>query len=266
MSIFDVYLKTRDKVSAPPKPAVSLENKAQAEKLKQTGNSQMSHKEYAEAIQSYTEAISFDPTFAVYYSNRAAAYSSQGNHQKAVEDAEKAIEVDPKFIKAFSRLGHAHYSLGDFEAASAAFRRGLELDPNNANLKTGLEQAEARITDDAPTIEAVSNTDRSAPSTGGMPDLGGLASMLGGMGRGAGGMPDLASLMSNPALMQMAQNMMANGGMERLMQNPAVANMMNRVQSGGGMPPSMDELMSDPTLRDLANSLRPGTAAGDDSV
>ena len=56
-----------------------------------------------------------------------------------------------------------------------------------------------------------------------MPDLSGMASMLGGMGRGAGGMPDISSMMNNPAIMQMAQNMMANGGMERLMQNPALA-------------------------------------------
>jgi hypothetical protein len=57
-----------------------------------------------------------------------------------------------------------------------------------------------------------------------------MADMLRNMGMGGeaggGGMPDLASLMNNPAMMQMAQQMMANGGMERLMSNPAVANMV----------------------------------------
>ncbi|KAF8499441.1 hypothetical protein JB92DRAFT_2981404 [Gautieria morchelliformis] len=66
-------------------------------------------------------------------------------------------------------------------------------------------------------------------------------------------MPDISSMMNNPAIMQMAQGLMANGGMERLMQNPALAGMMNRMQSGGGMP-SMEELMSDPSLRELAGS------------
>ncbi|KAG2044331.1 hypothetical protein BDR03DRAFT_234598 [Suillus americanus] len=63
----------------------------------------------------------------------------------------------------------------------------------------------------------------------GAPGLGGMADMfrnMGGMG-GAGGMPDLASLMNNPMMMQMAQQMMANGGMERLMSNPNVANMVS---------------------------------------
>ena len=108
-SIFDVYVKTRDKMAAeaapPPKSEPPTMNKVQAEKLKQLGNSQMSRKEYVEAIQSYTEAISHDTTNAVYYSNRAAAHSSLGDHQKAIDDAEKAIETDPNFVKAFSRLG-----------------------------------------------------------------------------------------------------------------------------------------------------------------
>ena len=60
-----------------------------------------------DAIKSYTEAIKLDPTNAVYYSNRAAAYSSKNEHSSAVLDAEKAIEVDPSFVKAYHRLGCA---------------------------------------------------------------------------------------------------------------------------------------------------------------
>ncbi len=46
-------------------------------------------------------------------------------------------------------------------------------------------------------------------------------------GGGAGGGPDLASLMSNPMMRQMAEGLMKDGGLERLMQNPAVANMVS---------------------------------------
>lgn len=52
-----------------------------------------------------------------------------------------------------------------------------------------------------------------------------MADMLAGMGGGGGGgMPDLASMMSNPQMMAMAQQMMSNGGLANLMQNPAIAN------------------------------------------
>lgn len=65
----------------------------------------MSRKEYSKAIESYTEAITLDGSNAVYYSNRAAAYSSLQEHSKAIADSEKALEIDAKFVKAYSRLG-----------------------------------------------------------------------------------------------------------------------------------------------------------------
>ncbi|KAH9982709.1 hypothetical protein BGW80DRAFT_1264648 [Lactifluus volemus] len=231
-TIFDVFLKTKEKIGSTPQvppttapetpvPA-SAEDKAQAEKNKQAGNSLMNSKQYDKAIDAYTEAIKLDPSNPVYYSNRAAAHSSKGDHLSAVVDAEKAINVDSKFVRGYSRLGHAHYSIGDYEGAAAAYRRGLELDPTNAAMKTGLQNSESRI-----------------------------------VNMGGGGMPDLSGMMNNPAMMQMAQEMMANGGLERLASNPAVANMMNRLNSGGSLP-SMQELMADPTLRDLANQFGGG--------
>ena len=108
-SVFDLFLKTRDKVassSASPKPAgPTAEDKANAEKLKQKGNSLMSGKKYDEAIKSYSEAIELDATNPVYYSNRAAAHSSKGDHLSAIGDAEKAIEVHPPYVKSYHRLG-----------------------------------------------------------------------------------------------------------------------------------------------------------------
>ncbi|TFY71125.1 hypothetical protein EVG20_g1880 [Dentipellis fragilis] len=243
-TIFDVFLKTKDKLGsgsglhpspAPPTPASppkrpSAEEKAKADKFKQEGNAQMSAKQYDKAIEAYTQAIEIDALNPVYYSNRAAAYSSKGDHLSAIDDAERAIEVDPSFVKAYHRLGHAQYSISDYKAAAAAFRRGLELDPTNSGLKSGLQNAEARI--DAEPSES-SPVPRSPPAAGGAPGAGGLADMmrnLGGLGGpggpGGGGMPDIASLMNNPQMMQMAQQMMANGGLEGLMNNPAVANMV----------------------------------------
>lgn len=115
-TVFDVFLKTRDKLNsaststASPSPAApkapSPGDKAQAEKLKATGNTLMSAKKYDEAIASYSEAIALDGTNPVYYSNRAAAHSSKGDHLSAVGDAELAISVDPKFVKAYHRLGY----------------------------------------------------------------------------------------------------------------------------------------------------------------
>jgi small glutamine-rich tetratricopeptide repeat-containing protein alpha len=269
-SIFDVFIRTRDKVatsqpaapssSHPPDPSAG--DKSKAEKYKQEGNTYMSSKNYDAAIESYTQAVALDANNPVYYSNRAAAYSSKGDHLSAIGDAEQAITVDPKFIKAYHRLGHAQYSMEDFKAAATSFERGLRLDPNNAGLKSGLQNAKSRITmsDGASTSSTErSPTDRAAAASG--PGLAGMADMFRNMGGGGGGgMPDLANLMNNPQFMGMAQQLMANGGLDSLMQNPSVASMMDRLQSGNM--PSMEEVMADPTLRQLANQFGPSTGAG----
>jgi len=108
-SVFSLFLKTRDKVassSSSPKPAgPTVADKAKADKLKQRGNALMSGKDFTAAIEAYTQALELDPTNPVYYSNRAAAYSSKGDHLLAIGDAERAIEVDPSYVKAYHRLG-----------------------------------------------------------------------------------------------------------------------------------------------------------------
>lgn len=112
-SIFDVFIKTRDKVGAgqPATPTSthpqgpSAEEKSKAEKFKQDGNAQMSGKNYDAAIECYGKAVALDANNPVYYSNRAAAYSSKGDHLAAIGDAEQAISVDPDFVKAYHRLG-----------------------------------------------------------------------------------------------------------------------------------------------------------------
>lgn len=126
-SIFEVYLKTKDKIGSTAQPAASTApaastspsaaDKAAAEKHKQEGNAHMNGKQYDEAIDAYTKAIELDPSNPVYFSNRAAAHSSKSDHLSAVVDAEKAIELDPKFVRGYSRLG----------CRVASFRIGVSL-------------------------------------------------------------------------------------------------------------------------------------------
>lgn len=138
----------------------------------------------------------------------------------------------------------------DYKAAAAAYRKGIELDPSNENLKSGLKNSEERIfpeddeddeydEDDEeedeegppplmPEDQLASSSSTSQPArSDAMPNLPGLGDMFG----GGGGMPDLAGMMNNPMMMQMAQQLMANGGLERLMSNPAVANMVRSSSS-----------------------------------
>ncbi|BEJ16350.1 hypothetical protein CspHIS471_0509550 [Cutaneotrichosporon sp. HIS471] len=267
LSLLDVLAKTKSKATstgagaAPAAPAASgptEEDKTKADALKTKGNGLMSQKEYNQAIQQYTEAIKLNPN-PVYYSNRAAAHGALNQHDKAVEDAARAIDLDPKFAKGYSRLGHAQFSLGEFQKAIDAYEAGLKLDPANNNMKSSLATAKVRLGEQAPATERSASPSAHAAG-GGMPDLSSLASMLGGAGGGAGGaggMPDLSEMMRNPQMMAMAQQMMANGGLERLMSNPNIRQMAENMQSGGGMP-DFNQLASDPSLREMAQQFMGG--------
>ena len=82
----------------------------------------------------------------------------------------------------------------------------------NATMKSSLATARSRVPAEEADEESTAPLSRGA---GGAPGAGGFPGM------GAGGMPDLASLMSNPAIMNMANQMMQNGGMDQLLNNPA---------------------------------------------
>jgi small glutamine-rich tetratricopeptide repeat-containing protein alpha len=72
-------------------------------------------------------------------------------------------------------------------------------------LKESGEKEEGTQDDDSVQPGAGPGSAPRGGGAGGLPDLSALAGMLGGGagGAGGGGMPDLASLMQNPALMQM---------------------------------------------------------------
>lgn len=275
-SIFDIFLKTQAKMGGPaadaPGPSasaaapkqVSAEDIAQAEALKTEGNKAMSAKDYGAAISAYGKAIELNPTSPVYYSNRAAAFSQIGQHDEAINDAREASKIDPKFGKAYSRLGHALFSSGRFAEAVEAYQKGVEVDPTNEVLKKGLAASTEQVgrsgsPAQAPPRDAVSPPAAGAGGAGGFPDLSALAGMAGG---GGGGMPDLASMMNNPMVAQMAQQLMSNpDGLASLMNNPMLRQAAERFGSGGGMP-DMNALMSDPALRDMAKNFMGGPGGG----
>lgn len=125
---------------------------------------------------------------------------------------------------------YAHFALGQYQDARDGFEKGLTLDPSNQAMKTALENTKNLLGPDSPPIPpSQTPPTRSAGANASVPNLEEMMRNMGGggagAGSGAGGMPDLAGMMNNPMMRQMADSLMANGGMERLMQNPAIANM-----------------------------------------
>ncbi|XP_035987853.1 small glutamine-rich tetratricopeptide repeat-containing protein alpha isoform X2 [Fundulus heteroclitus] len=175
------------------------EEKAEAERLKTDGNDQMKVENFAAAVEFYSKAIALNPQNAVYYCNRAAAYSKLGNYAGAVQDCERAIRIDPNYSKAYGRMGLALTSLNKHTEAVGYYKKALELDPDNDTYKTNMKIAEEKM-------------ETSSPSAG----LGGI---------------DLAGLLSNPGFMNMASTLMNNPQVQQLM-----SGMMSGAYGGVGAP------------------------------
>ncbi|KAJ1679364.1 Hsp90 cochaperone, partial [Spiromyces aspiralis] len=116
-----------------------------ADELKALGNKAFASGQFEDAIKHFTQAIEKDPSNHVLYSNRSAAYASLKDWDKALEDGYKTVEINPTWAKGYGRKGTALLGLGRYEEAREVFNEGLKLDANNAQLKKGLQDAEAGI-------------------------------------------------------------------------------------------------------------------------
>ncbi|KAH0626000.1 hypothetical protein JD844_034399, partial [Phrynosoma platyrhinos] len=185
--IFDAAAAKEPQQNTPtPEPITpSEEEAAEAERLKSEGNEQMKAENFESAVAYYGKAIELNPSNAVYYCNRAAAYSKLGNYAGAVRDCERAINIDPKYSKAYGRMGLALSSLNKLSEAIIYYQKALELDPDNETYKSNLKVTEQKM--------------KEAPSPTG----------------GAGGF-DLAGLLNNPGFMSMASNLMSSPQVQQL--------------------------------------------------
>jgi len=169
-----------------------------ADQLKTHGNQKMANGYYQEAVTCYTKAIEMDDTSAIYYANRASAYTHLKQYSKAIVDCETALKLDAMYSKAYSRLGTALFYEGSYERAVENYARALELDPTNAAYEADLRAAQ----------EKVREVELSATATTGF-DFSSMANML-----------------NNPEFLAMAQN---------VMQQPQFADMIAKVSGNLGL-------------------------------
>nr|GEZ74195.1 small glutamine-rich tetratricopeptide repeat-containing protein [Tanacetum cinerariifolium]GEZ86300.1 small glutamine-rich tetratricopeptide repeat-containing protein [Tanacetum cinerariifolium] len=107
-----------------------------ADTFKLQGNKAVESKLYTEAIKLYTVAIALRGDNAIYYCNRAAAYTHSGQDAKAIIDCQKAIAIDPKYIKAYFHLRYI-FAQGKYtESLKKGYGIATHLDPTNQSSKS----------------------------------------------------------------------------------------------------------------------------------
>ncbi|KNE69034.1 hypothetical protein AMAG_13909 [Allomyces macrogynus ATCC 38327] len=125
----------KSSLAAPEPPA---RNPDLAKIEKDTGNVYFKKAKYAKAIQHYARAIALDPTDAVFYLNRAAAYLKLDQNEQAEQDCDAALHRDPKSVKALFRRASARRATGNTAGAIADLERALVLEPTNKSVKDEL--------------------------------------------------------------------------------------------------------------------------------
>ncbi|XP_072402986.1 small glutamine-rich tetratricopeptide repeat-containing protein beta-like [Diabrotica undecimpunctata] len=188
----------------------------EAEIYKNNGNTHMKNCAYSAAVTEYTKAININPNNAVYYCNRAAAYSRLEKHLDAINDCQQAIKLDPTYGKAYGRLGIAYSNLNRYEEACKAYAEALKHDPGNEMYEANYKLAEEKL---------FGNRESAAPT-----DHRNL---------------DMSQFINNPNLINMATQMLSDTNFRNLM-----SRFMSTNQSGD---PNLDVLIQ--TGQTLANRM-----------
>ncbi|KAI8825656.1 Serine/threonine-protein phosphatase 5 [Fimicolochytrium jonesii] len=120
-------------------------DKAKAEAAKDAANKLFAAKNYEQAIEKYTEAISHNPNVAAYYANRGFAYIRSEFYAAAIRDADKAIELDPTYVKGYYRRATGNMALGKLKEAVKDFRAVCKVAPKDADARKKLADCEKEL-------------------------------------------------------------------------------------------------------------------------
>jgi tetratricopeptide (TPR) repeat protein len=102
------------------------------------GVEQMSRRDGAGAIETFTRIIERKPDFAEGWNKRATIYYLVGEYEKSLRDCDEVMKRNPVHFGALSGYGQIYLRLGQPEKALTYFERALAVNPN-------LEQVELTV-------------------------------------------------------------------------------------------------------------------------
>lgn len=86
---------------------------------------------FDEAVESYTQAISLDPSKAEAFDRRGTCRFKSNKFNESVSDFNKAIEIDSKNAEFYQHRALAYFSLRQFEPSISDMEQALTLNPPN---------------------------------------------------------------------------------------------------------------------------------------
>lgn len=106
------------------------------------GNLYFHHRQFQQAIECYTRAISLHPSSESPLVNRAICLSIQGLYSEALDDLSRAAEVNNCAAHIFYNRGNIYRTLGQYDQAKMDYMQALSLQPDDYLSKAGLQNLE----------------------------------------------------------------------------------------------------------------------------
>ncbi|CAI5735738.1 unnamed protein product [Hyaloperonospora brassicae] len=148
VKIFDALTETKQLYKARTKgvtDGITLRRMTAAESAKlkkRDGDDALRKKDYAFAIECYSEALELDPKNDWVYLHRSIAYAAQKDHVKAAEDASKCIRLNYHQVEGYYRLALALHAAGQHDQALSTLYRGQEVNAQHVGISRFIVQLE----------------------------------------------------------------------------------------------------------------------------
>ena len=104
-------------------------NNISANSYLRSGKVKFKLKNYEDAIEEYTKALSINPEYIEALYERGLAKIEILDFLGAIEDYSKILEINPQFYYAFGFIGDAKSNLGEFTNAIEDYKKGLAINP-----------------------------------------------------------------------------------------------------------------------------------------
>jgi tetratricopeptide (TPR) repeat protein len=113
------------------------------------GNAYFFLQQFDRAVEDYGQAIKIRPGFAQAYNARGRAFMRQKQLDRALEDCNEAIRLNPDLAIAYVDRGHVYNQQGEYRHAIQDFDEAIRLKADSANAYEGRALAKRRLGDKA---------------------------------------------------------------------------------------------------------------------
>lgn len=124
------------------------------------GDRYFKDRQYEEAADSFSVAISMQSNVAQFYFARGAAYQYSKEYDKALDEYNKALELNPELVESYCNRGFTYMQLNEYSKALHDFNKSIELEPqldiaynNRGYVYSALLQYDKAINDFSKAIE-----------------------------------------------------------------------------------------------------------------